>query len=210
MNSKYFSGHYIGWRATRISYILEYFQPSFFYGKKILEVGCGYGDIGSVFLNLGAKVTCSDGISEYIDIVSRRFPNIDTVVCDLDNNWPDGNFDITIHMGVLYHLYDYKQALRNACSNSKILILETEVCDSDDPEYFINVEESGYDQAKNKIGSRPSPASIEKILEECNMSYIRIVDKKLNFAEHTYDWEIKNTKTFDHGLRRFWLAQSNL
>lgn len=67
-----FIDHYFEWRAKRVAAILNHYNPSFFFGKSLLEVGCGYGDIGTVFSNLGAAVTCSDARAEHLSIIRER------------------------------------------------------------------------------------------------------------------------------------------
>jgi SAM-dependent methyltransferase len=202
-----FQGHYVEWRAKRISAIIEHYGPSFFLGKKILEVGCGHGDIGATFSRLGAHVTCSDARAEHLAVINERFPDIQTVETDLDKHWPSGKYDLTIHMGVLYHLADFKSALERACRDSQRIVLETEVVDSDDPTLLISTNESGFDQAKNGIGVRPTAAAIEQVLESAGMTFTRIADSRCNSGFHVYDWPVQNTRTWRHGLRRFWFVE---
>lgn len=57
----YFQNHYEYWRAKRIVAIVEHYGENFFKGKKILELGCGYGDIGKVLISIGAEVIFCEG-----------------------------------------------------------------------------------------------------------------------------------------------------
>lgn len=205
-----FQGHYVEWRAKRLAAIIHHYGPSFFLGKTLLEVGCGHGDIGATLSRLGAVVTCSDARAEHLAKVKARFPDVATVVADLDCEWPEGIYDLTIHMGVLYHLADYTAALRRACANSQRMVLETEVADSDDPFFVISTNEYGYDQAKNRVGVRPSAAAVERVLGECGMSFTRITDARCNSGMHAYDWPVTNTGTWKHGLRRFWFVEKQV
>lgn len=207
-----FKGHYIQWMNKRINAIINYFGKAFFSGKSILELGCGFGDIGAIFSKLGANITCSDGRQEHLEILKSKYPNINTVQYDLDREWPfNEKFDIIIHMGVLYHIKDYKNAIKNACQNAKYVVLETEVSDSDDPNFVIYTNEEGYEQVLNHIGCRPSEAAIESILDECNVKYYRLHDSSCNYDFHKYDWEVKNTNTWQRGMRRLWfIHQKNI
>jgi len=204
-----FAGHYLKWRKQRIDAIVEHYKLQFFAGKNLLEVGCGHGDIGAHFQKLGAIVTCSDARPENLAVARNKYPEISTVLADLDRGWPfDDNFDIVIHMGLLYHLKEAEKPIREACAASWNLVLETEVCDSDDPNDILIVDEESrdYDQAFGGKGCRPSPAYVERILHDCGMTFTRIMDARCNAEFHVYDWQVQNTKTWRSGLRAMWFA----
>lgn len=206
----YFRDHYDLWREKRLSAIIDYYGIDFFRNKKILEIGCGYADIGAVFSQLGASVTVCDGRSEHIDVVRQRHPELKSLIIDLNNEWPEGYFDLVIHMGVLYHLSDLKKSIKQACLCADKIVLETEVCDSDDANDILFIKErNGYDQALDQRGVRPSAEAIEKILSEFDMKYIRINDNRCNAHYHKYDWPVTNTKKWEPGLRRLWFIEKN-
>lgn len=202
-----FKGHYSKWRDQRIKCIVDYYGKDFFKGKKLLELGCGYGDIGAYFASLGAKVTCSDAKQEHLDVLKKRYPFIRVVRADLDNEWPfKEKFDIILHLGTLYHLQYIDRPLIDVCQSTKYLVLESEVCDSDDPDMIIYTKERGYDQAYNKTGVRSSGAYIERVLKICGMKFKRLKTSKYDTETHRYNWPIRNTGKWQHGLRRFWFA----
>ena len=89
--------------------------------------------------------------------------------------------------------------------NYDYIILETEVVDSLEKEN-IHVNENGYDQAFNGIGSRPSQSVIENLLDLNGFDYIMIKDKITNSGMHIYDWDISDSKSYRDGLRRFWIC----
>lgn len=205
-----FEGHYDAWRTSRIRKIESLYGKEFFRGKSLLELGCGLGHVGLYFRSLGADVTFADGRSEYIEDIKSRYPEVSTLVLDQDKNWFIlKRFDIVIHWGVLYHLNNWQRDLRCALAHAPLLFLETEVCDSDDPTFEIKVDEpaEGYDQALHRTGSRPSAPMIEEHLAALSAAFIRFDDSRINADIHRYDWQIKNTKTWEHGLRRFWLVK---
>ena len=203
-----FSGHYVEWRERRIKAIIEHYGQEFFQNKTVLELGCGYGEIGAHFASLGAQVTCSDAREEHLNIVRQKYPYIKTVLADLDKEWVFNRHDIIILMGVLYHLRDHKPVLEKACNYATYLILETEVCDYDDGLAVVKTFEDAdaYDQSFNKYGCRPSTKNIEHILNRSNMVYETIIDDRCNSSFHRYDWIPENTGKYEHGQRRFWFA----
>ncbi len=205
-----FSNHYRDWRNTRMNGIKKYMPDNYFVSKKMLELGCGYADIGNMFHELGADVTSSDARSEHIDIVKTRYPHLKTLLIDADNDVINDKYDIIVHWGLLYHLKQIETHLHNISNKCDILLLETEVCDSDNNSFYLSTSENGYDQAFNKHGIRPSSSYVEKILEKNGFQHKLIKDPILNSGFHCYDWNITNTKKWNHGLRRFWICWKNV
>lgn len=205
-----FEDHYINWRKSRLSGIEKYILNGFFTSKTLLEVGCGYGHLGNEFFKMGAKVTCSDARIEHIDVVKERYPELNTMVLDCDTYNINSKYDVILHWGVLYHLHEIDNHLEKVSNTCDVLLLETEVCDSDNDTFFIQTQEAGPDQAFNSSGIRPSQAYVEKVLSRCGFNFKCIIDPVLNTASHIYDWEIQNSNTWRHGLRRFWICWKNV
>ncbi len=202
-----FEDHYLEWRKSRFNGIKKYIDLSFFQNKTLYEVGCGYGDNGLLFKNIGCDVTCSDARKEHIENAKIKNPQLKFELFDCDNDLMTKKYDIVLHWGVLYHLNNINKHLKNICENCDYLLLETEVCNNDhDSNKVIKVNENGYDQAFNKIGSRPSEKYVEKILDENNFNYIMIKDPIINSGYHIYDWESQNNDTWHNGLRRYWIC----
>lgn len=204
---KRFAEHYVEWRQRRIAAIRSYYGESFFAGRSVLELGCGYGDLGAAFADLGALVTCSDARIEHLDVVQKRWPHLTTIRADLNREWPFGAYDVILHLGVLYHLEPTHESLRRSCQSATHLILESEVCDSTSPDLVIAATENGYDQAFDGAGCRPSAARIERILTEEGMTFDRITHDRCNSGIHTYDWPVRETERVQDGQRRFWFAR---
>jgi SAM-dependent methyltransferase len=205
-----FSGHYINWRETRINVLLKYVPLIYFKSKSILELGCGYADIGNEFYKMGANITSSDARKEHLDVVNKKYPYIETKLINANDKIIENKYDIIIHWGLLYHLNEIENHLENISNICNILLLESEVCDSDNDSYYIDTKEEGYDQAYNLIGIRPSQSYVEKILKRNGFEYKLIVDDDLNSDIHCYNWEIKNTKTCKNGMRRFWICWKDI
>jgi SAM-dependent methyltransferase len=205
-----FSEHYIDWRESRMNGVKKFILPDYFKAKTLLELGCGNADVGNMFYELGATVTSSDARKEHLDVVNEKYPQIKTLLIDCDNDSIQEKYDVIVHWGVLYHIKEVESHLENTMQNCDVLLLETEVSDSDDKEFYIEVDEDGYDQAFNKKGIRPSQMYIESILEKNGFQYKLIKDPILNTENHFYDWNISNTNTWRNGLRRFWICWKNI
>jgi 2-polyprenyl-3-methyl-5-hydroxy-6-metoxy-1,4-benzoquinol methylase len=67
-----FDHHYVNWRKSRVDGIKKYIDLSFFKEKTMLEVGCGYADLGNIFSEFSCSVTSTDARKEHLDIVKER------------------------------------------------------------------------------------------------------------------------------------------
>ena len=207
-----FEGVYAEWRALRIRAIVRHYGGlDFFAGKALAELGAGYGATGAFFATAGAKVYCVEGRESNTRVIRRRHPQVAALTHDLNTPIPDlgTNLDVILHMGVLYHLRDPEASSRDSCRRCAHLVLETECSDSDDPDFTTSAREPAFflDQSLDGVGSRPSPAFVERILREEGMQFQMLNDASCNVERHEYDWPIRNTRTFRNGLRRLWFAK---
>lgn len=197
--------HYDDWRAKRIAAITDHYGAGWFSNQSLLEVGCGHGDIGAAFADLGAHVTCSDAVAEHLVVAAERHPAVQIVRADLDAGWPFAKrYDLLLHLGLLYHLADPEAALQQALGAADHVVIETVVADSDDPTLSISTTEKGYDQAYNRIGCRPSPAFVERVLAAGGRPFERITDDRCNSGYHRYDWQPGASGEARAWLRAMW------
>jgi glycosyltransferase involved in cell wall biosynthesis len=205
-----FDGKYFNWNQKRINGILDFYGSKFFQSKKILDLGCGYGDVGGSFHRLGADVTLLDARQEHLKVASKRYPGTKIIRADLDTHWPFQNnkFDIVLDLDLLCHLSDYEYHLRKVCSITDCLILETSVCDHDDPFKAIKTEEdkSSYDLSVNGVGSIPTASAIERVLSESGMDFKRIDSANFNSGQYKYDWIVSNDGNYNLNKRRLWFC----
>jgi hypothetical protein len=126
---------------------------------------------------------------------------------DAEQPWPfSERFDLVLHLGLLYHVDNWQAALAGALSSTDELVLETEVCDSDDPAMIVKTIETGYDQSLSGVGTRPSAPCIEQVMASLGCRFDRVMDDRCNANIHRYDWPVTNSGTWEHGLRRFWFV----
>ncbi|MGU3316920.1 class I SAM-dependent methyltransferase [Sphingomonas sp. M6A6_1c] len=204
---------YSDWRARRIEKILEIYGVDWFDGRKIVELGCGHGDIGAFFADLGAEVLCIDGRIRNVNHAKLRHRGVNGLtfdVCDLDRDFSLlGRFDLMINFGLIYHLQEVDAHLAACFATANDIVLETVVCDSLDPHrLMLRPERSDVDEeALNGIGSRPSPGYIERLAEEAGFGVERHFSADLNSGGiFSYDWSHRDddAPNDDFGRRRFW------
>jgi cyclopropane fatty-acyl-phospholipid synthase-like methyltransferase len=222
-----FEGGYIVFRENRIRALekilgKEYFTPSI----RILEVGAGGGQT-SVYFNreYGCQVTCTEGREYNLQPDAKE---VECYIIDLEKetDWEQiegRKFDLIIHWGVLYHLDNWENSLRNCVkflADDGYLSLESELIDGVGANSEIKVSESSsvWDQALSSIGTRMTAANVERVLDSVGLTFSRYDDPAINVGFHKYDWTVNEKVVYDPkqtytmqnftvGLRRFWLAK---
>jgi trans-aconitate methyltransferase len=209
-SEKFDNWYYEPWQKARLEVIIDHYGEDWFKGKKVLEVGAGYGYFSEQLKALGADVTGSDARMEYV--IEMRDRGLKAVQADLDaNTWSLGtDWDLIIHFGVLYHLGDHVIPLIQACKATKHMVLETEVCDSDHPYFLCYIWEPAekWDGAYNALSVRPSPQNVERVLDFSGATYEMCLDEKLNVWHNNYTWQCTNTYELIDGHRRFWFVET--
>jgi len=208
-----FNGKYFDWNQKRIKGIIDQYGYKFFYGKKLADLGCGHGDLSGTLYRLGSEITAVDARQDHLKVVSKKFPGIKVVRANLEGPWPffGTKFDMVLDLGLICHLASIDDHLKAVCSSTTYLIIETAVCDSDDPNKIIQVPEAkeAYDLSFSGTASRPSAAYIERILNDCGMNFKRMDNPKFNSSEYKYDWVGKNDNSTDIYKRRIWFCVKN-
>jgi len=93
-------------KANRDVVVEEYIRPV--YGDRVLDVGCGYGNLASRFKN--ADYIGIDISPKYIDYANEHYGNFGRFICgDITKDSEIehlGKFDVVTIIGVLHHLSD--------------------------------------------------------------------------------------------------------
>lgn len=213
MISSHAHSHYIAWRKSRINKLDQIFGKEFFRGKRVLEVGAGFGLIGKHLREYwGADVVFTEAREHLVNTIRMMNPKAEVHMIDHENLWDlHQKFDFIIHWGLLYHLDNWKQDLFCTAAHLKptgILSLESEILDR-----FGEVEEklseptNEDDQAVGGLGTQMSAGVVENILRSLKLSYKRYDDSDLNADFHHYDWKESDSGKSRSGQRRFWIAK---
>lgn len=205
-----FDASYAEWNHKRAKAIVDYYGYRFFFGKKVLDLGAGQGELGAVFVRLGAEVTCVDARESNINEIHKRHPSLHTIKLDLDNEWPfqHHSFDVVISAGLLCHLKHYDKHITNICNAAEHIVLETEVLDSLDPnvELTIYEEKTINDLSFHGQATLVSSNNIQNKLSTLGASFKRLDDIKINSGLYRYDWREKESGRF-YGCRRLWFIR---
>jgi SAM-dependent methyltransferase len=207
-----FDINYDDWNHKRAKAIIDHYSHRYFYGKRILDLGAGRGEIAASLSRLGADITCVDARQENLDFIHKKHPHLKTMKIDLDYEWPftRGQFDMVLSLGLLCHLKNHFSHIKNICSITENIVLETEVLDTNDPNTKITIyeEKTINDLSFGGEGSIVSAEHIQNRLSEAGAKFKRTDDTKLNSGPYKYDWkEINAGKVF--GNRRMWFIRND-
>jgi SAM-dependent methyltransferase len=221
-NEAHFHSHYIEWRFKRLKKLLEIFPPEYFPGKKVLELGSGTGFIGAFLADLGADVLALEGRAcnrNFAKLQFRHLPKFKPVLFDLDTDFTHfGRFDLIVNFGFLEVVQEVDKILNYCAKMTDNILLETLVCDSEDPDKIISANiptESIDNPINNEFLPHPSPFYIESFFKNHDWKTHRHFSSDLNTPYHLYDWEHQNSDKIVNDqtaqrLRRFWHFSKNI
>jgi 2-polyprenyl-3-methyl-5-hydroxy-6-metoxy-1,4-benzoquinol methylase len=204
---------YHEWSHRIVKAIVDHYGHPFFWGKKILDLGCGTGELAGALFRLGGEITVVDARDQHLKLVSQKFPGIKTIRSDLDHNWPFQNqtFDLVLSIDTACHLKNYEQHIKNILSCAKQFVLETSVINSGDVSKELVYQENRLEQtfSYNGFGSIGTAEKIEQIIKGAGASFNRKDEAKLNTDPFQYNWPLKNTLEALPHNRRIWFATAS-
>jgi hypothetical protein len=188
--------------------IIDAIGYPFFSKKTVLDLGGMEGDIGASLYRLGSSVCIVEARAEFLRTCAKKFPGIQTKQVDLDREFNFHHQDIILDLGLICHLKNWENHLRNVLNNCNILVLETAVCDSSDDNLVLSQPDNkDQDASFNGFGSFPTAAFIEKIFKECHFEFKRYDYAKLSVGSMVYDWQCRETRSCSLNNRRVWIAR---
>ena len=225
-----FGGVFNSWRLKRAEKLTSIFGLEWFKGKKILEMGCGYGNFGLYLESLGSKVHFSDARAEVLDKVKSKNPDAVTFVIDQEENWSlEEHYDLIIHIGILYNLNYWEKDLDSVLKYCDYVVLESAVHKFNNANEYkiVNYAYSHeFHGPARQIGTLTSSLNIEKNIGKNNFTFVRYDDKDLDLFDPgpiLYSWleacdenapkygiiDSWWNNPFCEGRRRFWVLSKN-
>lgn len=208
---------YEDWANKRIDRVVSIFGKGWFNGKTVLELGAAHGDIGIELLKLGADVTFSDVRQEHLTSISNNLKQYNftpKTICFNQNEKYDlgKKFDLVLHIGVIYHVENWKQDLECALNHTSTMILESAVYPTDK-----HMRHPVYGPFKCE-NPQFTQEEIEEHLTSLGCKFIRFDIPELDCMggwltsdmrnNHLYSWTKERENIIgemDH-YRRFWLV----
>ena len=143
--------------------------------KTALDLGCGVGYFSNFLKNQGLKVVAVDGREDNVQEAKTRFPTItfycmnveDTSIVEL------GSFDLVLCFGLLYHLENPFQAVRNFFSlTGKLLLIESVFVPDSMPRLLLRDEGRDRDQGLNYVAFYPTESAIVKMCYRAGFPFV--------------------------------------
>jgi FkbM family methyltransferase len=161
--------------AARKSFLEDFLSGLMAQGgvKRVLDVGCGYGYFSNYLKSVNLHVVALDGRRENATEAKRRYPEIDFHVYDIED--PScrtlGSFDLVLCFGLLYHLENPFQVIRNLFALSdKYLIIETMIMPYRSSVAVLFEESRADNQGLRYLAWIPTQSGFVKMLYQAGFS----------------------------------------
>ena len=187
-----------------IKYSINLFGNPFFKNKSLTDLTYGNPAISVEFNRYGCLSTCNNPSDNELLKLRSKYPSIKIKNCNIDTGYNFIQSDITFDLANIQHLSNLESHIKSMCSNTKTLILECAVADTNDPNYirYIDAPDNYY----RGYGCLPSAAYIERLLHTCGFTFKRYDDVKLNNNSYLYNWNVSETELINLDKRRLWVA----
>ncbi len=143
--------------------------------QSAVDVGCGVGYFSKFLLDLGLRVVAVDGRKENAEEGQRRYPNITFLTRNVESPvLPElGVFDLVLCVGLLYHLENPFQAVRNLSAlTGKVLIVESMCAPGAEPSLELLDEYVADNQGLNYIAFYPTEPCLVKMLYRAGFPFV--------------------------------------
>jgi 2-polyprenyl-3-methyl-5-hydroxy-6-metoxy-1,4-benzoquinol methylase len=188
ITNRFQSDSYWSINSRRLEHLAALKLPLF--NRSVLEVGAGIGDLSRFFIDRGCTVTLTDGRTQNVEILRKRYPDLRTLQLDLDHpdDELDDRFDIVFCYGTLYHLARPADALSYLAERcDSVLLVETCVSLGAEPLLHHVEEKAEPDQALAGIGCRPTRAWVQQELNR-HFEYVYLPTVQPAHQQFPKDW----------------------
>lgn len=186
-------------------------------GRKVIDLGCGYGWWGQSLLEHGADVVFADGRVDNIAAVKRDIPGAATYVMNVEcDNLPRVKADLILCMGLIYHIANPRALFDKMIKVAPRVFIDTTCMDHDGEFIVYHSEVQGSQYSLTGSACRPSPNWVMSQLREAGYEYVYDISDPIGnrppaagFPGLIYDWEYRRTCGWRRGectLRRMFMA----
>jgi SAM-dependent methyltransferase len=190
--------NYTGVRQAFISDFLNGINGQVFL-QSAIDVGCGVGYFSKFLSDRGLSVVAVDGRDENAKEGQRRYPGINFLTRNVeDPSLPQlGVFDLALCVGLLYHLENPFQAVRNLHAlTGKVLVVES-MCAPGSQASLLMLDESEEDnQGLNYVALYPTESSLVKMLWCAGFPFVYGFSKLPPDSQFTTTLSRKRSRTF--------------
>jgi SAM-dependent methyltransferase len=182
-------------------------------GKRVLDIGCGVGHLGARLAEMGAHVVCVDGRESNVADLRTRYPRLEAYVGNVESEDLSrfGRFQIVFCYGLLYHLENPLQSLRNMTAVcDEMLLLETIICDHEMALVRVEDESTDVNQALGGIAGRPTPHYVVLALNRVGFPFVYAPVTPPEHEDFRFEWRNNlDCARDDHNLRCIFVASRN-
>jgi len=205
---------YVEARNSRMANLFEHLDPASLRGKRVLEAGCGTGELGAFFENCGCSVVSVDAREEFLAHLRQKYPQREAYCMDLEHWDPEplGHFDIVLAFGILPNLAEPLSFLEDCARLADTILIETVIVDTPWAS-LLKVADCRTEGAWSQVGSRVSSAWIVSTMERYGFVVVDISSATANWAgpfPSVFDWEPRNEGGWFRGnttLRRMMICR---
>jgi len=148
--------------------------------KSAADVGCGLGYFSSFLMSEGLNVSGLDGRRENVEEAKRRAPGVNFQLANVEDQSVQGlgPFDLVLCLGLLYHLENPFQAVRNLHALTGSVLIVAGMCIPDPrPILFLQDECPSEDQGLQHVAFYPSEACLIKLLYRSGFPFVYTLTK---------------------------------
>ena len=135
--------------------------------KTAIDLGCSVGFFSQFLHERGIETLGIDGRDENVVEARKRFPRVSFEVGNVENTSIQlkGSFDLVLAVGLMYHLENPFQAIRNIFALTKnVAFIETVVAPSEKQAAFLYEEGVSASQGLNYMALIPTLPTFVKML----------------------------------------------
>lgn len=143
--------------------------------RTAIDVGCGLGYFSDFLSSLQLQTTAVDGREENVEEAQRRFPHATFLTMNAEDRALQavGQFDLVFCFGLLYHLENPFQTVRNLYAlTSQVSLIESVIYPGSEPLMALVDEESHGDQGLHHIAFYPTESCLIKMLYRAGFPFV--------------------------------------